>query len=142
MITRTIATTAAILACGLAAGGCTHLAAPAGEALAAQSREDLTNAKGDVLGIKEVARDPATGERITQLTLFIPRYQRGRLVGYEERLRGGGSILRDAHGKKIGGRFADLRSRKSLTIVVLQRDSEPFSAPSIEELVRLARLDE
>ncbi|HYX63158.1 MAG TPA: hypothetical protein VE935_02940, partial [Burkholderiales bacterium] len=84
--------------------------------------------------------------RITQLSLFIPRLERGRVVGYEERVPGG-SVLRDLHGKRIGGRFDDLRSRasnphgKGLTIVVLPREDAVAAAPSIEELIRIARLD-
>jgi len=133
---------ALILALGLAAGGCTHLATPSGE-LQALGREDLKNAQGHVIGYKEVARDAATGERITQIALFVPRLgATGRIVGYEERLRAG-SVLRDLHGKKIGGRFDDLRSRKNLTIVVLPREERVAAAPapSIDELIRIARLD-
>jgi hypothetical protein len=133
---------ALILALGLAAGGCTHLATPSGE-LQALGREDLKNAQGHVIGYKEVARDAATGERITQIALFVPRLgANGRIVGYEERLRAG-SVLRDLHGKKIGGRFDDLRSRKNLTIVVLPREDRVAAAPapSIDELIRIARLD-
>lgn len=134
--------TAAILALGLAAGGCTHLATPAGE-VQALGRENLKNAQGHVIGYKEVARDAATGEQITQIALFVPRLSAGgRLVGYEERVRGG-SVLRDLHGKKIGGRFDDLRSRRSMTIVVLPREDRAVAAaaPSIDELIRIARLE-
>jgi hypothetical protein len=64
------------------------------------------------------------------------------VVGYEELVRGG-SILMDVNGKRIGGRFEDLRSRKSVTIVVLPRDerTKRAAAPSIDELIRIARLD-
>ena len=134
--------TALILALGLAAGGCTHLATPSGN-LQALGREDLKNLQGHVIGYKEVTRDAATGERITQISLFVPRLSAsGRVVGYEERVRGG-SVLRDLRGKKVGGRFDDVRSRKNLTIVVLPREDRLAAAPapSIDELIRIARLE-
>lgn len=136
---------AALLALGLAAGGCTHLSSPAAAGTPV-AREELKNAEGHVVGIKEVTLDGATGERITQISLFIPRLQRGRVVGYEERVRGG-SVLRDLDGKRIGGRFDDLRSRaanphsRGVVIVVLPREDRLAAAPSIEELIRIARLE-
>lgn len=138
MLKRTVA----ILALGLAAGGCTHLATPSGE-LQAIGKEDLRNAQGHVIGSKEIARDAATGERITHIALYLPRLDAsGRIVGYEERLRSG-SVLRDLRGRKIGGRFDDLRSRKNMTIVVLPREDAIVvaAAPSIDELIRIARLE-
>ena len=134
--------TALILALGLAAGGCTHLATPSGN-LQALGREDLKNLQGHVIGYKEVTRDAATGERITQISLYVPRLSPGgRVIGYEERVRGG-SVLHDLHGKKVGGRFDDVRSRKNLTIVVLPREDRLAAAPapSIDELIRIARLE-
>ena len=134
-----------LVALGLAAGGCTHLPSSSSGAQAV-AHEDLKNEQGYVVGTKEVTLDPASGERITQLALFIPRLERGRVVGYEERVPGG-SVLRDLRGKRIGGRFDDLRSRasnprsKGLTIVVLPREDSVAAAPSIEELIRIARLD-
>jgi len=131
---------ALVVAVGLAAG-CTHLSSPKGE-LQALGREDLRNAQGHVIGYKEVSRDAASGERITQISLFVPRLSAsGRVVGYEERVRGG-SVLRDLHGRKIGGRFDDVRSRKNVTIVVLPREERVAAAqaPSIDELIRIARL--
>jgi hypothetical protein len=133
---------ALILAVGLAAGGCTHLSTPSGDRQAL-GRENLKNAQGHVIGYKEVSRDGATGENITQISLFVPRLSAGgRVIGYEERLRSG-SVLRDLHGKKIGGRFDDLRSRKNLTIVVLPREESVAAAPapSIDELIRIAHLE-
>jgi hypothetical protein len=112
-------------------------------------REDLKDDAGHVIGTKAVTVSD-TGERITQLSLFVPRLaEDGRLVGYEERVPGG-TVLRDLNGKKIGGRLVDLRSRssnphnKGLTIVVLPREDRVrrAAAPSIEELIRLARLDD
>jgi hypothetical protein len=135
-------TTAAILALGLAAGGCTNLSTLSGD-VQPLAKEDLKNAQGHVIGTKEVARDAATGERITQISLFVPRLSpAGRVVGYEERVRGG-SVLRDLRGRKIGGRFDDLRSRKNMTIVVLPREERAAvaTAPSIDELIRIARLE-
>ena len=134
--------TAVILALGFAAGGCTHLSSPSSE-VQALGREDLRNAQGHVIGYKELARDASTGERITQIALFVPRLSAtGRIVGYEERVRGG-SVLHDLYGKKVGGRFDDLRSRKHLTILVLPREDRVAAAPapSIDELIRIARLD-
>jgi len=142
--------TAIILALGFAAGGCTHLPNAAGSSTAtAVAREDLKNEQGYVVGTKEVTRDAATGERITQISLFIPRLgEHGRIVGYEERVPGG-TVLHDLHGKKIGGRFVDLRSRaanphnRGIMIVVVPREDRVAvaPAPSIDELIRLARLD-
>ena len=134
--------TALILALGLAAGGCTHLQTPSGD-LQTLGREDLKNAQGHVIGYKEMTRDVATGERITQISLYVPRLNdRGHIVGYEERVRGG-SVLHDLHGRKVGGRFDDVRSRKNLTIVVLPREDRfaAAPAPSIDELIRIARLE-
>src|SRR2546423_15464708 len=52
------------------------------------ARENLKNAQGHVIGYKEVARDDATGEELTQISLFVPRLgSRGQLIGYEERVR-------------------------------------------------------
>src|SRR2546421_13107379 len=114
------------------------------------AQEDLKNAQGHVIGYKEVARDDATGEELTQISLFVPRLgSRGQLIGYEERVRGG-TVLRDLYGKRVGGRFLDLRSRgsnprnKGLTIEVSSRKADQALslavAPSIEELMLLAGL--
>ena len=114
------------------------------------ARENLKNAQGHVIGYKEVARDDATGEELTQISLFVPRLgSRGQLIGYEERVRGG-TVLRDLYGKRVGGRFLDLRSRgsnprnKGLTIEVSSRKADQALslavAPSIEELMLLAGL--
>ena len=138
--------TALVLALGLAAGGCTHLSTQAGDQLV--SREELKNAQGYVVGTKQVTRDASTGEQITQISLFLPRVQHGRIVGYEERVPGG-SVLYTLDGKRIGGRLVDLRSRSSnphnrgVTIVVVPREERVAAAPvlSIDELIRLARLD-
>jgi len=82
-------------------------------------------------------------EELAQIALFVPRVgERGNIIGYEERVRGG-SVLRDLNGKKIGGRWLDVRSGKGLMIVVHGKNSERVSmaeAPSIDELIHLARL--
>jgi|SRR5690349_15863093 hypothetical protein len=138
-----LTTTLAVLALAASAGGCSVLETKA------LAREDLKNAQGHVIGYKELMRDARTGEELAQIALFVPRVgERGEIVGYEELVRGG-SVIRDLHGKRIGGRWVDLRSRagnpqnRGLTIVVLGRTPERVAvaeAPSIDELVRIARL--
>jgi len=135
--------TLAVLALAASAGGCSVLETKA------LAREDLKNAQGHVIGYKELMRDARSGEELAQIALFVPRVgERGEIVGYEELVRGG-SVIRDLHGKRIGGRWVDLRSRagnpqnRGLTIVVLGRTPERIAvaeAPSIDELVRIARL--
>jgi hypothetical protein len=130
--------TALILALGLAAGGCSMLdTKPVG-------REDLRNAQGHVIGYKDMMRDARTGEELAQITLFVPRVgERGEVVGYEERVRGG-SVLHDLNGKRIGGSWHDVRSGKGLVIVVRGKESPRATtvaqAPEIDELMHLARL--
>jgi hypothetical protein len=138
-LTRTVV----VLALGALAGGCSLLETKT------VARENLKNAQGHVIGYKELMRDARTGEELAQIALFVPRLgERGEIIGYEELVRGG-AVVRDLHGKRIGGRWVDLRSRASnpgnrgLTIVVLGKRPERVAvaeAPSIEELVRLARL--
>jgi hypothetical protein len=135
--------TIVVLALGTLAGGCSLLETKT------VAREDLRNAQGHVIGYKEMMRDQRTGEELAQIALFVPRVgERGEIVGYEELVRGG-AVVRDLHGKRIGGRWVDLRSRganpnnRGLTIVVLGKAPERVAvaeAPSIDELVRLARL--
>ena len=136
---KTLISTAAVLALGLAAGGCSFLETKS------MAHEDLRNAQGHVVGYKEMVRDQQTGEEMAQIALFVPRVDdRGRIYGYEERVRGG-SILRDLNGKKIGGSWHDLRSGKGLVIVVRGKQSAErvavAQAPSIEDLIQLARLN-
>lgn len=135
---KKLISTAAILALGLAAGGCSVLETKS------MAHEDLKNAQGHVIGFKDMVRDEQTGEEMAQIALFVPRFNdRGRVIGYEERVRGG-SVMRDLNGKKVGGRWNDLRSGKGLVIVVRGKDSTESlavaQAPSIEELIQLARL--
>ena len=132
-----------VLALGLAAGACTVIETKP------VAREDLRNAQGHVIGYKELMRDERTGEELAQIALFVPRLgERGEIVGYEELVRGG-TVLHDLKGKRIGGRWLDVRSRgtnpqnKGLLIVVRGKESERAAiaqAPSIEELIQLARL--
>jgi hypothetical protein len=136
--------TAIILALGLAAGGCSVIETKS------VAREDLKNAQGHIVGYKDMMRDNRTGEELAQIALFVPRIgERGEILGYEERVRGG-SVLRDLNGKRIGGRWADLRGRgtnpqsKGLLIVVHGKQSAErvamAEAPLIDDLIHLARL--
>ena len=133
--------TTLILALGLAAGGCSVMESKP------LAREDLKNGQGHVVGYKDVMRT-STGEEIAQIALFVPRTgDRGEIIGYEERVRGG-TVLRDVNGKKIGGRFVDARSRgtnpqsRGLLIVVRgkQDTTTVAQAPNIDDLIHLARL--
>lgn len=135
--------TTLIVALGLAAGGCSIMESKQ------VAREDLKNAQGHVVGYKDVIRNAATGEELAQIALFVPRTgERGEIIGYEERVRGG-SVLRDVNGKRIGGRFVDARSRgtnpqsRGLLIVVRGKQADTVAtaqAPNIDDLIHLARL--
>ena len=111
-----------ILVLALAAGGCSTLEfTPAG-------KQTLKNADGHVIGYKE--RLDAAGEEADRVTLFRPRLsERGRVVAYEERIKGG-VVLWDLRGKRIGAQYVDLRSRGSnahnggLTIVFMPKESD------------------
>jgi hypothetical protein len=135
--------TALIIALGLGFGGCSVMDSKP------VAREDLKNSQGHVVGYKDVIRSTATGEELAQIALFVPRTgERGEIIGYEERVRGG-SVLRDVNGKRIGGRFVDARSRgtnpqsKGLLIVVRGKQADTVAtaqAPNIDDLIHLARL--
>ena len=135
--------TATIAVLGLAAGACTVMETKP------VAREDLKNMQGHVIGYKDLMVDSRSGEELAQLTLFVPRLgEGGEIVGYEERVRGG-TVLRELNGKRIGVRWLDVRSRgtnpqsKGLLIMVRGKESAhaPLAqAPSIEELIQLARL--
>lgn len=137
--------TITIAAFGLAMGGCSVLD------YKSVAREDLKNAQGHVIGQKETLHDLKTGEDVAKIALFVPRMDRGELVGYEERMPGGTVVLRDLSGKRIGYRVSDLRSRsmnpnnKGITIVFHSRPSERTlsmaAAPSIDDLMHLARIN-
>jgi len=136
--------TATIAVLSLAAGACTVME------MKPVAREDLKNAQGHVIGYKDLMVDSRSGEELAQLTLFVPRLgEGGEIVGYEERVRGG-TVLRELNGKRIGVRWLDVRSRgtnpqsKGLLIMVRGKESKhaPLAqAPSIEELIQLARLE-
>jgi hypothetical protein len=138
VLTRTAFIAALALAAG---GGCSIMETKP------VAHEDLRNAQGHVIGYKDLMRDARSGEELAQIALFVPRYsERGDIVGYEERVRGG-SVLRDVNGKRIGGRYLDARTRatnpqsKGLLIVVYGKHGERTTrAPEIEELIQLARL--
>ena len=136
---KTLISAAAVIALGLAAGGCAVLDTKP------LAHDDLKNAQGHVVGYKDTVRDRETGEEMAQIALFVPRFSdSGKIIGYEERVRGG-SILRDLNGRKIGGRWLDVRSGKGLVIVVRGKDSAErvavAQAPAIEDLIQLARLN-
>ena len=139
---KALTRTALIVAIGLGFGGCSIMESKQ------VAREDLKNMQGHVVGFKDVIRS-ASGEEIAQISLFVPRVgERGEIVGYEERVRGG-SVLRDVTGKRIGARFVDARSRgtnpqsKGLLIVVRGKQADTVAtaqAPNIDDLIHLARL--
>ena len=134
---------ALLLTAGLLAGGCASVEfTPIGV-------EPLRNAQGHVIGQKEVLCDCRSGEELARLSLYLPRIEDGKLVGYEERVKGG-SVLRDLNGKAIGNRFVDLRSRATnkqnpgLTVLFVStpsRRTAMAAVPSIDELMQLARLN-
>ena len=100
-------------------------------------KESLRNEQGHVIGYKEMLRNERTGEVMAQIALFTPMLgQNGELVGYEEQTRDG-AIIRDLDGRSIGGRFSDLRSRKSMTIVFRPADTTKvaLSQPRILQLM-------
>jgi len=113
------------------------------------SVQPLRNEQGHVIGQKETLCDCLHGERIARLALFEPRFdEHGVLVGYEEKMRGGVQ-LRDLNGRRIGTRFADLRTRannpqsKGLTIIVHGQPAARAATASVttmDQLVNLAGL--
>lgn len=133
-----------ILALGLAAGGCTSMEY---QELGTQV---LRNSQGHVIGMKEVLCECDSGEQFSRVSLFTPRVDSsGSIVGYEEAIKGGTVVLRDLDGRRIGGRYIDLRSRatnpnnKGLTIVFHSKPADRVtlaSAPTMDDVLRLARL--
>ena len=114
------------------------------------SLQPLRNEQGHVIGQKEMLCDCRIGgERIARLALFEPRFdERGVLVGYEEKIRGG-TVLRDLNGRRIGTRFADMRTRannpnsKGVTIIVHSQPATATATAAImtmDQLVELAGL--
>ena len=126
-------TRALIIAACFAIGGCTTLS----DFGTTVRKEGLKNDQGHVIGYKEMLRNERTGEIIAQVLLYTPmRSESGEIIGYEEQSRGG-AIIRDIHGRSIGSKFTDLRSRKSLTIVFRPADAPKVavSQPKIWELM-------
>lgn len=138
--------TLALAALALAASGCSSLG-PRAEYKDYRSVgvQPLKNGQGHVVGHKETLR--ANGDTVARITLYLPRIEGGAVVGYEE-LVPGGSVLRGLDGRRMGGRFADLRSRgtnpgnRGLTIIVHSKPAPGrMAAPDIDHLRSLARLD-
>ena len=131
MMTR-ILSLAASFAALLATGGCTTLTD-----YGSVRKENLRNDQGHVIGYKEMLRNERTGEVIAQVSLFTPLLSdAGNVVGYEEQAKGG-AIVRDLDGRSIGSKFADLRSRKALTIVFRPADAQQvaLTQPRLWELM-------
>jgi hypothetical protein len=122
---------ALIVAASLLAGGCSTLTD-----LGVVRKEALRNDSGDLIGYKQLMRNERSGEVFAQVQMFTPvRDSQGNVIGYEEQVRDG-AIIRDASGRPIGNRFADLRSRKGLTIVFRPADA-PVVAVSQPKLIDL-----
>ena len=139
-----LAVTTVILGLAALASGCSSVE------WKEMSTQAVRNEQGYVVGQKEMLCDCRTGERIARLALFEPRFdERGVLVGYEEKIRGG-TVLRDLNGRRIGTRFIDVRSRgnnpnsKGLTIIVHgqpnPRAAAPVAATTVDEMLALAGL--
>jgi hypothetical protein len=124
-----------VLALTLGAGGCSVMDyKPLG------SSEVIKNAQGHVIGYRERMCDCDRGEELDRVVLFKPRLgERGKIVAYEERVKGG-AILRDVNGKRIGNRFADLRSRGQnrgnggLTIVFIPPETDRLAQLHIAQV--------
>jgi hypothetical protein len=122
-----------ILAACFALGGCTTMS----DFGASVRKESLRNDQGHVIGYKDMLRNERTGEVLAQVMLYTPmRGDNGEIVGYEEQNRGG-AVIRDLNGRVIGTKFTDLRSRKSLTIVMRPADAPVVAVaqPKIWELM-------
>ena len=120
-----------ILGLALAAGGCSMLE------IKPLARETLKNSQGHVVGYRERLLDSAAGEELDRVVLFTPRYsERGAVVAYEERIKGG-VVLHDLKGRRIGSRYVDLRSRGSnarnggLTIVFVPREADRLAIAQV-----------
>ena len=126
---------ALIIAASLLLGGCSTLTD-----LGVVRKEGLRNDDGHLIGYKQLMRNERTGEVFAQVQMFTPvRGAGGELVGYEEQVRDG-AIIRDTSGRPIGNRFADLRSRKGLTIVFRPADTAVAVAPQPKLLDLMASL--
>ena len=128
-----MATRALIVAACFAIGGCTTMT----DFGTSVRKDTLKNDQGHVIGYKNMLRNEHTGEVLAQVLLYTPMLsERGEIVGYEEQTRGG-AIIRDVDGRAIGSKFADLRSRKFVTIVFRPADAQQVavSQPKIWELM-------
>jgi hypothetical protein len=101
------------------------------------AKEPLRNAQGHVIGYKETLCDCSKGEELARVVLYVPRLsERGTVVAYEERVKGG-AVLLDLNGKRIGNRWVDLRSRgtnarnSGLTIVFRPQESERLAVAQL-----------
>jgi len=127
-----MATRVLIIAACLLFGGCTTLTD-----FGVVRKESLRNEQGHVIGYKEMLRSERTGEVVAHVQLYTPvRDESGAVVGYEEQSRSG-AVLRDLDGRVFGARFADLRSRKGVTIVMRPTDAPKvaMSKPKVWELM-------
>ena len=122
---------ALIVAASLLMAGCSTLTD-----LGVVRKEGLRNDDGHLVGYKQLMRNERTGEVFAQIQMFTPvRGADGALVGYEEQVRDG-AIIRDPNGRLIGNRFADLRSRKGVTIVFRPADTQvAASQPKLLDLM-------
>ena len=122
---------ALIVAASLLLGGCSTLTD-----LGLVRKEGLRNDEGHLIGYKQLMRNERTGEVFAQVQMFTPvRGADGRLVGYEEQVRDG-AVIRDISGRPIGNRFADLRSRKGVTIVFSPAETKvAVSEPKLLDLM-------
>src|SRR5579862_3564956 len=111
----------AMLVCAAALGlaGCATT-----DQFGSAGRQALRNEQGHVIGYKEILQNKQSGEVFAQVNFFRPvRDDAGDVIGYEEQTRDG-TIVRDLQGRRIGARFADLRSRntnqrsRGITIVI------------------------
>jgi hypothetical protein len=120
-----------MVAASFVAGGCTTLTD-----YGSVRKESLRNEQGHVIGYKEMLRNNSTGEVIAQVSMFTPLLDNsGALIGYEEQVRGG-AVVRDLDGRSIGSKFSDLRSRKSMTIVMRPADAQVAqSQPKLMQLI-------
>ena len=126
-------TKALIIAACFAIGGCTTMS----DFGTSTRKESLRNDQGHVIGYKDMLRNDKTGELLAQVMLYTPvRGDNGEIVGYEEQTRGG-AVIRDLLGRSIGTKFTDLRSRKSLTIVMRPADAPVVAVaqPKLWELM-------
>lgn len=126
-------TRALIIAACFAIGGCSTMS----DFGTSTRKESLRNDQGHVIGYKDMLRNDKTGEMLAQVMLYTPvRGDNGEIVGYEEQTRGG-AVIRDLNGRSIGTKFTDLRSRKSLTIVMRPADAPVVAVaqPKLWELM-------